>query len=74
MKRLVAVWFILMVCCMTNAQTEREVLRAVTPYFEHYSNSAYNNSEKIKVVSAKLDRKAKSVNINMNEVVETLTI
>ena len=68
MKRLVAVWFILMVCCMTNAQTEREVLRAVTPYFEHYSNSAYNNSEKIKVVSAKLDRKAKSVNINMNEV------
>ncbi len=59
---------ILTVCCMCNAQTERDVVRAVTPYFEHYSNSAYNTAEKIRVVSARLDRKAKGVDILMNEV------
>ena len=68
MRRLVAVVCILTVCCMCNAQTERDVVRAVTPYFEHYSNSAYNTAEKIRVVSARLDRKAKGVDILMNEV------
>ena len=38
---------ILMACCICNAQTERDILRAVTPYFERYSNSAYNNAERI---------------------------
>ena len=68
MRRFAILLCILMACCICKAQTERDILRAVTPYFERYSNSAYNNAEKIRVISAKPDKKAKSIDILMNEV------
>lgn len=58
----------LTVCCYCMAQPERTILRSVTPYFEQYSNSAYNNAERIKVETVRLDQRSRCIDILMNEV------
>lgn len=68
MRRFVAFGYLLLIfsCCL--AQPEKTILRAVSPFFEKYSNSAYNNSERIKVESVRLDKRTRRIDILMNEV------